>query len=75
MLCQKKQSRLPFMAPFVFTQLINSVTTLLDPILPSSKVEAPAFVYTIPCVQQSVYVARQLQVFVNATEKLSIDIH
>jgi hypothetical protein len=55
------------MATFVFTRLINSVTTLLGPTLPSSKVEAPEFWYTSPCVQRSVHVARQLQVFVIAT--------
>ena len=64
---QVMQTHLPFMAPFVFTRLINSVTTLLGPILPSSKVEAPEFRYTVPCVQRSVYVARRLQVFLNAT--------
>ena len=56
-------NHLPFMAPLVFTHLINSVATLLGPILPSSKVEAPAFWYRTPCVQRSVYVARQLQDF------------
>ena len=64
---QVMQTHLPFMAPFVFTRLINSVTTLLGPILPSSKVEAPEFWYTLLCVQWSVNVARQLQVFLNAT--------
>ncbi len=64
---QVLQTHLPFTAPFVFTRLINSVTTLLGPILPSSKVEAPEFQYTLPCVQRSVYIARWLQVFLNAT--------
>jgi hypothetical protein len=58
-----QRTHLPFMAPFVFTRLINSVATLLGPILPSSKVEAPDFRYTNPCVQRSVYVARRLQDF------------
>ena len=64
---QIMQTHLPFMTPFVFIRLINSVTTLLGPILPSSKVEAPEFWNTLPCVQRSVYVARRLQVFLNAT--------
>ena len=49
------------MTPLVFTRLINSVATLLGPILPSSKVEPPDCRYTKPCVQRSVYVARRLQ--------------
>ena len=64
---QGRKIHFPFMAPFVITRLINSVATLLVPTLPSSKVEAPEFWYTLPCVQRSVYVARRLQVFVNAT--------
>ncbi len=51
------------MAPLVFTRLINSVATLLGPILPSSKSEAPDFWYRTQCVQRSVYVARRLQDF------------
>ena len=51
------------MAPLVFTRLINSVTTLLGPILHSSKVEPPDCQYTKPCVQRSVYVARRIQDF------------
>jgi hypothetical protein len=58
-----RKTHLPFMAPFVFTRLINSVTTLLDLILPSSKVEAPEFWYTLPCVQRSVYAAKRLHIF------------
>ncbi len=61
------KTHLPFMVPFVFTRLINSVTTLLGPILPSSKVEAPELWNSLPCVQRSVYVARRLQEFLNAT--------
>ena len=63
---QKKENNtthLPFMAPFDFTRLINSVTTLLGPTSPFSKAEAPLFLYKNPWVHLSVYEASLLHVF------------
>ncbi len=57
---EERNTHLPLMAPFVFTRLINSGTTLLGPTSPSLKVEEPLFWYTLPCVQRSVYVNPQI---------------